>query len=427
VAVGGAGGGTATAPDEKAHAAAIVKSREEARKEEQDRCRKIIALGTRHRMVDEANTAVDKGTRYDEFSEQVLDEISKRGDKKDQVSEGDNLGDFGKKSLGDLFIESEQYRELAKRGKNWSKQAGLVVGGEFKAPLYGQRATLTQAVSGLTKYERPPEMVLVEQQPLLVAQLFAPGTTENTTVRYLQEDTFTNAATALAEEGQYQEASWDLSEQDSGVKKIGVISRITDEQLEDSAQIASYINQRTPFMVMSLEDQHCVSGSGSNNQLKGILNVTGILSQSCNALAYVADAVHKALTKVRALSFFEPDFILMNPFDWENLVLTKDSNGQYLGGGPFIGAYGVGGFSNVAMMWGKPVVATTAMTRGTAIVGAFRLGGQLWRRRGINVQTTNSDNQDFQYGRQALRADVRDILAVYRPPAFCTVTDIPQP
>jgi hypothetical protein len=39
-------------------------------------------------MVDEANTAVDKGTRYDEFSEQVLDEISKRGDKKDQVSEG---------------------------------------------------------------------------------------------------------------------------------------------------------------------------------------------------------------------------------------------------------------------------------------------------------------------------------------------------
>jgi HK97 family phage major capsid protein len=74
-----------------------------------------------------------------------------------------------------------------------------------------------------------------------------------------------------------------LSEQDSAVKKIGVIARITDEQLEDSAQIASYINQRVPFQVMQLEDQHCITGSGNTNQLKGILNQTGILTQSCNA------------------------------------------------------------------------------------------------------------------------------------------------
>jgi HK97 family phage major capsid protein len=92
-----------------------------------------------------------------------------------------------------------------------------------------------------------------------------------------------------------------------------------------------------------------------------------------------------------------------------------------------MGPYGVGGYSNVGIMWGLPVVKTTAMTRGTAIVGAFRLGAQLWRRRGINVQTTNSDGTDFINGRQAIRADVRDILAFYRPAAFCSVTDIPAP
>lgn len=425
-AVGGAGGGTAT-DDKGVHAAAIVKSREEARKEEQDRCRKIISLGTKHRMVDEANVAVDKGTRYEEFSDQVLDEISKRGDKKDEVSEGADLGDFGKKSLGDLIIESDQYRALAKRGKGWLKaNQGVSLQGEFKAPLHS-RATLTQSVSGLTKYERPSELILVGQQPLYVAQLFAPGTTENTTVRHSQEDTWTNAATALAEEGTYQELSWDLSEVDTGVKKVGVLGRVTDEQLEDSEQIAQYVNNRVPFAVMQLEDQHCITGSGNANQLKGILNQTGILTMSCNAVSAPADAVFKAMTKVASLSFFAPDFILMNPFDYENFKLTKDSSGQYYAGGPFTGPYGIGGYANVGIMWGLPVVQTTAMTRGTAIVGAFRLGGQLWRRRGINVQTSNSDASDFANGRQALRADVRDILAVYRPAAFCTVTDIPAP
>lgn len=423
-AVGGAGGGTAT-EDKGAQAAAIVKSREEARKEEQDRCRKIISLGTKHRMVDEANKAVDKGTRYEEFSEEVLDEISKRGDKPDQVSEGADLGDFGKKSLGDLFIESDQYKEMAKRGKGWSKTRGIIVQGEFQAPLQ-TRTTLTQAVSGLTKYERPSELVLVGQQPLYVAQLFAQGTTENTTVRHSQEDTWTNSATALAEEGTYQEVAFDLSEVDTGVKKIGMVGRVTDEQLEDSQQLAQYVNQRVPFGVMQLEDQHCITGSGNTNQLKGILNVTGILTQSCNAVSVPADAIFKAITKVSSLSFFSPDFILMNPFDYENFKLTKDGSGQYYAGGPFAGPYGVGGFSNVGMMWGLPVVQTTAMTRGTAIVGAFRLGAQLWRRRGINVQTTNSDGTDFINGRQCVRADVRDILAFYRPAAFCTVTDIPN-
>jgi hypothetical protein len=80
-AVGGAGGGSVAAP-------AIVKSPEDVLKGERERRNKILNLGTKHRMVDEANKAVDEGKAYEEFKEQVLDELSDRGDKKDQVSEG---------------------------------------------------------------------------------------------------------------------------------------------------------------------------------------------------------------------------------------------------------------------------------------------------------------------------------------------------
>lgn len=56
------------------------------------------------------------------------------------------------------------------------------------------------------------------------------------------------------------------------------------------------------------------------------------------------------------------------------------------------------------------------------LLGAFKLGGQIFRKLGLTIETTNSDASDFQYGRIAIRATTRLALACYRPLAFCTVT-----
>jgi HK97 family phage major capsid protein len=323
--------------------------------------------------------------------------------------------------LGELLVSSEQYRGLVCGGKSLRKSR---IQADIDIPDVNVRATLTTSVAGLTKYERPPGIVLVEQQPLYVAQLLAPGQTDNTTIRYMQEDTFTNAATALAEEGTYAEASWDLSEQDASVVKIGVIGRVTDEIFADSAAIASYVNARLPFMVQAKEEYYLLNGTGLNNQVKGLFNVTGIQTEAAGASPNPIDAIHKAITKIRSVGFYEPDAILVNPTDWQNLKLTKDANGQYLAGGPFVGQYGVGGYSNVMMLWGLPCVATTAVTQGTALVGAFRLGAQLFRRQGLTIESTNSDASDFANGRIAIRVTERLALATYRPTAFCSVTGL---
>jgi hypothetical protein len=109
----------------------------------------------------------------------------------------------------------------------------------------------------------------------------------------------------------------------------------------------------------------------------------------------------------------------MNPFDWENLKLTKDKR-------PIPRRRSIHRrlwrrrILNVAMMWGKPVVTTTAMTRGTAIVGAFRLGAQLWRRRGINVQTTNSDARTSLTVGKPFGLTCETSWPAIARPAFCT-------
>jgi len=131
------------------------------------------------------------------------------------------------------------------------------------------------------------------------------------------------------------------------------------------------------------------------------------------------------LTKVRTIGFFEPDAIVLNPLDWQTIRLSKDANGQYYAGGPFTGAYAVGGYSVAGFLWGKPVIETTAIAQGTGLVGAFRTGGQIFRRMGLTMEMTNSDASDFQYNRIAIRAEERLALVIYRPLAFCTVTGIP--
>jgi HK97 family phage major capsid protein len=69
-------------------------------------------------------------------------------------------------------------------------------------------------------------------------------------------------------------------------------------------------------------------------------------------------------------------------------------------------------------------VVTTAISAGTALVGAFQIGAQIFRRQGISVDMTNSNEDDFRKNLVAIRAEERLALAVYRPLAFCTVTGI---
>ena len=75
-------------------------------------------------------------------------------------------------------------------------------------------------------------------------------------------------------------------------------------------------------------------------------------------------------------------------------------------------------------LWGKPCAITPAITAGTALVGAFKLGAQYFMRQGMTIDMTNSDQDDFIKNLMTIRAEERLALAVYRPLAFCTVTGI---
>jgi HK97 family phage major capsid protein len=114
---------------------------------------------------------------------------------------------------------------------------------------------------------------------------------------------------------------------------------------------------------------------------------------------------------------------VIHPTDWQSLKLAKDANNQYYGGGPFTGPYGVGGIVGDTF-WGLRVVVTTAIAQGTCLVGAFKLGAQIWQREGVKVEAFDQNEDDVNFNRVTVRVEERLGLAVYRPSAFCTVTSL---
>ena len=140
----------------------------------------------------------------------------------------------------------------------------------------------------------------------------------------------------------------------------------------------------------------------------------------------IGNAVYAAITAIRTSALVEPDGIVMHPTNWQSFKLTKDSNGQYYGGGPFVGTYGVNGIAG-EVAWGLPVAVTSRIAVNTALVGAFGTMAQVFYRGGLTVEASNSHSDFFQKNLTALRAERRLALAVYRPSAFHAITALQTP
>ncbi|MEY2500596.1 MAG: hypothetical protein QOI07_930 [Verrucomicrobiota bacterium] len=347
-----------------------------------------------------------------------------------RVEVTDALRGVAKGSPGEAFIASEAYKGLRDMFKTRGKiQENSRVSFDVKDAVMGNflNAAATPTSTGLTSIEKVPGVIALGLRPLMVKDLILPGTTNATTIRYIREVSFANEADMVAESAAKPEALFEFAEVDAPVKKIAAFVKMPDELIADYAAVASFINMRLPYKVERKEEDELLNGTGAGH-ITGILQTSGIQTQAKGADTR-ADALFKAITNVRfgsglAEGGWEPDGIVLNPLDWENLRLAKDSNNQYYGGGPFTGAYGNGPVVRFDTIWGKPCAITPAIAAGTALVGAFRIASQYFQRMGMTIEMTNSDQDDFIKNRVTVRAEERLALAVYNPPGFCQVTGL---
>lgn len=300
------------------------------------------------------------------------------------------------------------------------------------APRDYFRAAYSGSTDGLTDYQRLPGIVEIGQQQPTIADLFMQAQATGPTIRYMKETSYTNAADMVLEGDDKPEATFVLEEVDVAVRKVAVHTKVTDETLEDFAQIRPYVDQKLAFMLRSKIDDQLLNGTGTAPQLAGLLGTSGVQTaeMASNTALEFAKTVMNAITKVRSVGFFSPDTIVMHPNDYEKLRLAVDGNSQFYGGGFFQGQYGVP-YNDPNFLWGVRVVQTTAIaelnlaTPGASnkgpIIGDFKNGGMVFYRNGVSVESTNTDQDDFIMNLTTIRVEQRLALAVPSPLAFCRV------
>ena len=332
------------------------------------------------------------------------------------------------KSLGGMFLDSPEFKSLqgGKNGANmpspFQLNRGDVTG------LWGTKDVFSAMPSGTPgsfgTIQRDP-IVIPPMRTRRVRDLFPSRTTTAAVVEYFRMTGFTNNAAPVAE----RNGSAFAAKPQSGFTFVGEQAPVRTlahweaahrNVLADEPQLRSIIDNELMYGLRLLEDSQILNGDGTGENLRGVLQTSGIQDYSWSEGAALpvkdskADAIRRAAT-LSFLSYYEPTGVVMHPNDWEDIELTKDDNGQYL----VAVSVAMGGEPKI---WRLPIIDTPAIAEGTALVGAFGTGAQLYDREQASIRISEQHADFFVRNAIVVLAEQRLALAVKRPEAFVKVT-----
>lgn len=308
-------------------------------------------------------------------------------------------------------------------------------GARFGTVMLGQIATREQAVDflaalpaapagpvtspGVAGAIQPDRRGLIQPllRPLRLLDLIPTGTTDSNSIEYVQVQAVPGSASGVAEGGVKPQQGLVLEDATAPVRTIAGWIKVNRQAMDDAAGLATLINTLLPYDVRRKLEQQIIAGDGAGQNLTGILNQTGLGVGDFVAGDNLADVILRAMTVV-ILSEAEPNFAALHPLSWQDLLLMRTeeggaNTGQYLYGGPqFIGAPSI---------WGLTITPSIAIPEASPLVGDSR-GATLLVREGVNVKTSDSDQDDFIRNRVTILAEGRFAFPVWRPASFAVAT-----
>ncbi|UUE23818.1 phage major capsid protein [Rhodococcus qingshengii] len=323
------------------------------------------------------------------------------------------------RSLGEHFVKEAGPTLLQFRGRG---QRFSINAPEFKAA--GDTHALTGWSAGVPYLTDFDKTIMQAYRPqLVIADLLGKGQISGNAISYLVEGAAEGDFANVAEGTQKPQMHFvNPTAVVDALKKIAGWIKITDELIEDAPFLKTEIDGRLLYKLANFEEQQLLNGSGVGQNQTGILNRSGIQTETSANLEDNPDAVFRAITKISTASALNADGIVINPADYQKFRLSKDANGQYFGGGFFSGQYGQGGILENPPLWGLRTVVTPAIATGTVLVGAFGSAATLYRKGGVSVEATNSNEDDFTNNLVTIRAEERVALAVRQPLGFVKLT-----
>ena len=351
------------------------------------------------------------------------------------------------KSIGEMFLDSAEFKTLAngRNGANmvapWQVKASFTSGNYNVKDVYSAMPSTDVANSRLGSFGSVQRDAMITQpmRTKRVRDLFPVRTTTAAVIEYFRQLGFTtpiqegygfaagvNSASTVAERNGGNSAfalkpqsSFSFVGEQAPVRTLAHWEAAHRNVLADEPQLRSIIDNELMYGLRLLEDNQILNGDGIGENLLGVMNTPNIQSYAWSNGATLpvvdtkADAIRRAAT-LSFLAYYEPSGVVLHPNDWEDIELTKDSQGQYL----IAVSVAMGGEPRV---WRMPVIDTPAMAEGTGLVGAFGTAAQLYDREQASIRISEQHSDFFVRNAIVILAEQRLALAVKRPEAFVSI------
>jgi HK97 family phage major capsid protein len=328
---------------------------------------------------------------------------------------GPNDQPQGWKSLGQRVAEAKEYNAALPGRRRFMVDIDQVSLKEFTDGAES-KALMTTTAGWAPFIPRIPRVVLSAQRRPVVADLVPQDDTTASSIKFMEETTFTNNAATVAQGGTKPESALVFTERTQTIEKIATVLPVTEEQLDDVPQLRAVVDNRLTLMLQLAEENQLVNGDGNTPNLQGFLTKTGIQTQA-RGTDPTPDAIYKAIVLVQFTGFADATGVIINPTDWQNIRLLRTADGLYIWGSP--------ADAGPERIWGLPIVRTPVIAQGTALTGDFQMYSQIWRRMGMRIDVSDQHSTFFAENKLLIRLEERLNLVVYRGAAFAKITGMP--
>lgn len=330
----------------------------------------------------------------------------------------------GYATLGSMFTNSPEYKEYVASGMG----RGVIASVNFIKGLREPHISITQKMletkavptigSGFVLADRKPILVQTTADDRTVLRdVLNVSQTNSSSVEYLVEDSYTQAADMVAESGTKPESTVSYSRATAPVRTLAVHMPVTEQQLQDVPQMQNMIDNRLRYDLRKLEEKQVMWGAGTGENFTGILVHASVpsITRSAPSDTTNLDRVRIGVTDV-LVAGYEPNALVVHPYDWEGMVLLKATTKEY------IWTIVTDAATGNSRVWGLRVVESVAAKNPNAttrnmLVGDFQRGAILWDRQQATVAVGYIDDQ-FIKNERTIRAEERAAFGVIAPKAF---------
>jgi hypothetical protein len=369
-----------------------------------------------------------------------LDHIIELNDLFERRSHGSGLASTGdtstrqqQRTAAEMMFADEQFRAYAESGLRGDFKITLDAGidgtraiavnvSDFgsSGPGYGfPTSGYDTSNAGMLLPVGQPIAPTPRQARLYLRDLIPKQTTTLARLPYVRELNPTSnespasgGATAVSEGAVKPTSAISLTGAEAAATVIATSMVISKQMWQDGPAVVGYLNQRMPYLVRYAEDWEFLNGTGTWPDVQGILNTSGIQTQSATA-GDNAVTIGNAFAKLEN-SDGAATAVVLNPTDAWNMFTKRAAGGS--------GTFDAGTpFSALPLsVWGVPTYRTRAKAAGSALVADFQLASMIFDREQVNMQVY--PDRYPEQNAVLLLVEERVALAHFRPDLYVVAT-----